>query len=99
MTIWRLLIAYLTALKSSKPDTVSTSFAIPAAFASNRKRGFLDYKGIAYQILQTANPSGWIWTVFLDATRTRTGTSPTKADAIRDAEREIDKAIERDKRK
>jgi hypothetical protein len=59
----------------------------------------MDYKGVEYTIVQTANPSGWKWTVFLDATRTRTGISRSKADAIRDAERAIDNAIERDKRK
>jgi hypothetical protein len=100
MTMRRLPIAFPMVLKSLKPDMASTSFALPAAFASNRKAGeFLDYKDIEYQVRQTASPSGWKWTVFLDATRTRTGTSPTKADAVQDAERAIDNAIQRDKRK
>jgi hypothetical protein len=59
----------------------------------------MDYKGVEYTIVQTANPSGWKWTVFLDATRTRTGESPTRQLAVLEAERAIDKAIERDKRK
>lgn len=36
-TIYRLPITYPTALNSSQPDMASTSFALPAAFASNRK--------------------------------------------------------------
>ena len=51
------------------------------------------YKGIEYTIVQTANPFGWKWTVFLDATRTRTGISRARADAVLDAERAIDKAL------
>jgi len=36
-TIYRLPTTYPTALNSSQPDMASTSFALPAAFASNRK--------------------------------------------------------------
>jgi len=31
------------------------------------------YKDIEYQVVQTASPSGWKWTMFLDEIRTRTG--------------------------
>jgi hypothetical protein len=51
----------------------------------------VDYKGIEYSIVQTANPTGWKWTVFLDATRTRTGIAHSRAHAVLDAERTIDK--------
>jgi hypothetical protein len=51
----------------------------------------VEYKGIEYQVVQTANPSGWKWTALLDATRTRTGTAPSRAHAVLDAERAIDK--------
>lgn len=53
----------------------------------------MKYRGIEYQIVQIANPHGWKWTVFLDATRTRTGTAVTRAHAVLDAERAIDKAL------
>ena len=57
------------------------------------------YKDIEYQIVQTANPSGWKWTVFLDATRTRTGIATSRRHAVLEAERAIDKAMKRDKGK
>ncbi len=50
----------------------------------------MEYKGIEYRVVQAANPTGWKWTVFLDATRTRTGLSSTRAHAVLDAERVID---------
>ena len=53
----------------------------------------LDYKGIEYSVLQTANPTGWKWTVFLDENRTRTGIAHSRAHAVLEAERAIDKAI------
>jgi hypothetical protein len=55
----------------------------------------MQYKGLEYRIVQTANPSGWKWTIFLDATRTRTGTSHTKANAVLEVEIAIDRAIKR----
>jgi len=51
----------------------------------------VDYKGIEYSVVQTAN--GWKWIVFLDATRTRTGVARTRAHAILDAEHAIDMAL------
>jgi hypothetical protein len=54
----------------------------------------MEYRDIEYQII--ANPSGWKWIVFLDATRTRTGISHTRADAVLNAERTIDKATGRE---
>ena len=53
----------------------------------------MDYKGIEYSIVQTANPTGWKWIVLLDATRTRTGIAHSRAHAVLDAERAIDKAM------
>jgi predicted RNase H-like HicB family nuclease len=44
-----------------------------------------------YSVVQTAN--GWKWIVFLDATKTRTGTARTRAHAILDAEHAIDMAL------
>jgi hypothetical protein len=53
----------------------------------------VDYKEIEYSVVQTANPAGWKWTVFLDATRTRTGIAHSRADAVLDAERAIDRVM------
>ena len=53
----------------------------------------MEYKGIEDQITQTSSPSGWKWTVFLDAQRTRTGNSWSRAAAVLDAEGAIDKAL------
>ena len=53
----------------------------------------MEYKDIQYQIVQTANPYGWKWTVILDAKRSRSGESWSRAAAVRDAEAEIDEAL------
>jgi hypothetical protein len=53
----------------------------------------VEYKGIQYQVVQTANPTGFRWTVQLDATRTRNGVSYSKKAAILDAQRKIDKEL------
>jgi hypothetical protein len=42
----------------------------------------VEHRGIKYQVVQTANPTGFRWTVQIDATRTRTGTSSSKGNAI-----------------
>ena len=42
----------------------------------------MDYKTIPFEVLETTNPYGWKWIVFLDATRTRTGIGLTRADAV-----------------
>ncbi len=53
----------------------------------------MEYKGVEYSVVQTANPTGWKWTAFLDATRTRTGVAHSRAHAILDAKRAIEKAV------
>jgi hypothetical protein len=42
----------------------------------------MEHHGIQYQVVQTANPTGFRWTVLLDSTRTRTGTSSSNGNAI-----------------
>jgi hypothetical protein len=49
----------------------------------------MEYKGIQYTVVQTANPTGWKWTV-LAGKRTKTGTGFNRMSAIRGAERVID---------
>jgi hypothetical protein len=53
----------------------------------------MEYRSIQYQVVQTANPTGFKWTVHLDAGRTRSGESYSMKSAILDAERAIDKAL------
>ncbi len=53
----------------------------------------MQYKGIEYQVVQTANPTGWKWTVQLDATRTRSGTSYSMKSAVLAAQRKIDDGL------
>jgi hypothetical protein len=53
----------------------------------------MEYKGIQYQVVQTANPTGFKWVVHLDETRTRTGESFSRKAAMLDAERAIDKVL------
>jgi hypothetical protein len=53
----------------------------------------MDHKGIEYQIVQTANPTGFKWVVHLDATKTRTGITSSRKAAIFEAQWAIDKAL------
>ena len=53
----------------------------------------MEYRGIQYLVVQTANPTGFKWTVHLDASRSRTGVSSTMKSAVIDAQRKIDKAL------
>jgi hypothetical protein len=58
----------------------------------------MEHKGIQYQVVQTANPTGFKWTVLLDENRTKTGGAPSKTSAIFLAVRFIDRAV-REQRK
>jgi hypothetical protein len=58
----------------------------------------VQYKAIEYQVVRTANPTGWKWTVQLGATRTRTGASYSMKSAVLDAQRKIDKELKTDKK-
>jgi hypothetical protein len=50
------------------------------------------YKGYDYNVVQTANPTGWKWTVQLDETRTKVGSASSRDFAILFAKRAIEKA-------
>ena len=54
----------------------------------------MEYKTIRFEVIETTNPYGWKWTVFLNATRMWTGIALSRADAVLDAEFAIDKALE-----
>jgi len=57
--------------------------------------GLMEHKGLQYSVIQTSNPTGWKWTVRLDDGRTRSGSAPTRAIAIRFAEIRIEKAVKK----
>jgi hypothetical protein len=42
----------------------------------------MQHKGVQYQVAETANPTGWIWTVQFAEGRTKTGVSYSKGHAI-----------------
>jgi hypothetical protein len=46
----------------------------------------MEHKGIHYTVVQTANPTGWRWTVDLvPPLKSRTGEALLRADAVRKA--------------
>jgi hypothetical protein len=53
----------------------------------------MEHKGIQYQVVQTASPTGFRWTVQLNENRTRTGVAREKDTAIFQAVRFIDRAL------
>jgi hypothetical protein len=53
----------------------------------------MEHRGIQYQVVQTANPTGWKWTIELAGGRTKTGASFSRGNAIFNAVRAIDNAI------
>jgi dsRNA-specific ribonuclease len=57
----------------------------------------MEYRSIQYQVVQTANPTGFKWTVQLDAARTRTGLSHSVKSAVQDAHKKIDRALKEKK--
>ena len=57
----------------------------------------MEYKGIQYSIVQTANPTGFKWTIILEEGRTKSGEAPTMKAAASDAERKIDDHLRRAK--
>jgi hypothetical protein len=42
----------------------------------------MQHKGVQYQVVETANLTGWIWTVQLAEARTKTGVSYSRGHAI-----------------
>jgi len=53
----------------------------------------MEHKGLTFSVVQTANPTGWKWIVQLDERRTKTGSAPTRVQAVRRATLAIDNAI------
>jgi hypothetical protein len=53
----------------------------------------MDYKGIAYHVVQTANPAEWSWTVQMEGREPRTGSGHNRTAAVALAQIAIDKMI------
>jgi hypothetical protein len=54
----------------------------------------MEHRGFQYQVVQTANPTGYRWTVQLDASCEKTGTSYSRGNAIFKAVCVIEKAAQ-----
>ena len=53
----------------------------------------MEHKGIKFRVVQTANPTGWHWTVDLSPPhKSRTGDTPRR-DGVRKAQYAIDRAV------
>ena len=55
----------------------------------------MEYKGVEYKVVQTANPTGWKWVIRLDEIHTKAGTAYNRSSAVRFAELAIDKHLKR----
>jgi hypothetical protein len=53
----------------------------------------MEYRGIQYQVVQTANPTGWKWTMQLDGGHIKTGVSYSRQYAIYEVTNAIEKAL------
>jgi hypothetical protein len=53
----------------------------------------VEHKGFQYEVIETANPVGWKWTVQLADGRTITGVSSSRGHAIFYAINAIDKVL------
>ena len=56
----------------------------------------MDYKGIEYHVVQTANPAEWSWTVQMEGREPRTGSGRNRTAAVALAQIAIDKLIKAD---
>jgi hypothetical protein len=59
----------------------------------------MEYRGIEYQIVQTAVPAGWKWTVFIEAKPMKTGSSGSHTLAKNAAEASIRKHLKMEERR
>jgi len=51
----------------------------------------MNYKGIEYQVVQTASPTEWKWTVWMDGRQPKTGSGHSRTVAIALAQLAIDR--------
>jgi hypothetical protein len=59
----------------------------------------MEFRGIPYTVVQTAAPTGWKWTVSIDAKRTKIGAAFSRLGAIRRAEKVIGDHVKEQARK
>jgi hypothetical protein len=83
---------------SAVPWPGSLNCSLEAQFPANPRgdRGrysIMELKGISYRVVQTANPTGWRWTIELPGKAPKSGQATSRARAVRMAETAIDKAI------
>jgi hypothetical protein len=50
----------------------------------------MEYRGVEFTVLQTANPKGWRWTVEMAGRKPKSGVVRDRAGAIINAKRAID---------
>ena len=53
----------------------------------------MDYKGIAYHVVQTVNPAEWSWTVQMEGRELRAGSGHNRTAAVALAQIAIDRLI------
>jgi len=53
----------------------------------------MEHNGIPFSVVQTANPTGWRWTIHIPGKRHKSGTAVHRAIAISVAKIAIEKAI------
>jgi len=53
----------------------------------------MEYKGISYSVVRTANPTGWKWTIELPGKPPKSGRAASRTVAVSKAVIAIDKAI------
>jgi len=53
----------------------------------------MEYKGIRFEVVQTANPTGWKWVVYFNSDRRKSGNSFSRAMAITSAKYVIEKSL------
>jgi hypothetical protein len=53
----------------------------------------MDYKGIEYHVVQTANPAEWSWTVQMEGRQPRSGSGRNRTAAVALAQIAIDKLL------
>jgi len=53
----------------------------------------MEHKDVRFDVVQTASPTGWKWTVYIPGRRPKSGTTINTPMAIQLAETAIDRAI------
>jgi hypothetical protein len=57
------------------------------------KSYLMKHKDVEFTVVQTANPTGWKWTVQLDSEKEKVGSSDSRGRAIKMAQKIIDRYV------